>query len=429
MQALLSYDRSPPLGAPLRFFLTAPVFGILAGLLMLWSGESIFASRWSPSTLALTHLITAGFMLQVMLGAMIQIMPVVAGANMAKPNRLAGTVHASLTIGMLFLTAAFLSFSPHMFKIAALFFTVGVACFLVAAFHAFRGVPSTSTTVLGLKHALVGLGLTVAFGVGLAVALGWAFSVPLMQLADIHAGWGFAAWGAILLAAVAYVVVPMFQLTPAYPAWFDRRFSWAVLVIAVFWTLTVLAGFERLAVVLAFVLVLGCATFAVVTLKVQYHSKRPNFDVTQHYWRVAMASALAACGVWVAAQATAVVGDWPGWTQLFGVLLLAGGFMSVIVGMLYKIVPFLVWLHLQNLGLGIAQAPNMKKIIAEKSMRDQMRVQFVGLALLVLAVFWPEWFVYPAGLVLVSANVWLLRNMLAAVAVYRSHVLKIEAAG
>ena len=30
---------------------------------------------------------------------------------------------------------------------------------------------------------------------------------------------------------------------------------------------------------------------------------------------------------------------------VFGVLVLVGGFMAVIVGMLYKIVPFLVWLH------------------------------------------------------------------------------------
>ena len=85
MQALLSFDQSPPLDAPIRFFLTAPAFGILAGLLVLWSGWSgsaSFASRWTPHVLALTHLITAGFMLQVMLGAMIQIFPVVAGANM-----------------------------------------------------------------------------------------------------------------------------------------------------------------------------------------------------------------------------------------------------------------------------------------------------------------------------------------------------------
>ena len=80
MQALLSYDQSPPMAAPFRFFLTAPVFSALAGVLLLWEGPDMLASRWTPAVLALTHLITVGFMMQVMLGAMVQILPVDHGA-------------------------------------------------------------------------------------------------------------------------------------------------------------------------------------------------------------------------------------------------------------------------------------------------------------------------------------------------------------
>ena len=80
MQALLSFDQAPPISAPMRYFLTAPLFAILAGVLILVSGPDIFASRWTPAALALTHLITAGFMLQVMLGAMQQLLPVAVGA-------------------------------------------------------------------------------------------------------------------------------------------------------------------------------------------------------------------------------------------------------------------------------------------------------------------------------------------------------------
>ena len=43
MQALLSYDQSPPIAAPFRFFLTAPVFAILAGALLLWGGPDALA--------------------------------------------------------------------------------------------------------------------------------------------------------------------------------------------------------------------------------------------------------------------------------------------------------------------------------------------------------------------------------------------------
>jgi len=89
MQALLSFDQAPPFAAPFRFFLTAPLFALFAGMLLLWSGPELFASRWTPAALALTHLISAGFMLQVMFGAMIQILPVVAGANIAQPLLLA----------------------------------------------------------------------------------------------------------------------------------------------------------------------------------------------------------------------------------------------------------------------------------------------------------------------------------------------------
>ena len=81
MQAMLAFENAPPLTAPLRFFLTAPLFGLLAGLLIAVEGADIFASRWMPGALAATHLMTVGFMLQVMLGALIQILPVVAGAK------------------------------------------------------------------------------------------------------------------------------------------------------------------------------------------------------------------------------------------------------------------------------------------------------------------------------------------------------------
>ena len=54
MQALLSYDRSPPIAAPFRFFLTAPFFGVAAGVLLVVSGQNVFLSRWTPEALALT---------------------------------------------------------------------------------------------------------------------------------------------------------------------------------------------------------------------------------------------------------------------------------------------------------------------------------------------------------------------------------------
>jgi len=427
MQALLTFDQAPPFAAPFRFFVTAPVFAILAGLLLLWGGPELFASRWTPAALALTHLVTVGFMLQVMFGALVQILPVVAGANMARPLLVATVVHAAITLGALLLVGAFLSYEPLAFRLAVIFLGLGVALFVAAAAYALHGVPSTSPTIRALKFALVGLGVTVSLGLLLASSLGWSLDVPLLQLADIHLSWGFVAWGSALLAAVGFVVVPMFQLTPSYPDWFGRNFSVAALAVVLLWTLANLEGWDRASVLLGGAVVAAAAVFAAVTLNIQRRSKRAKFDATQHYWRVAMLSALAACALWLAARTLPLFEQWLGWPLLCGVLLLFGGFMSVMIGMLYKIVPFLIWMHLQHRGRGRLMAPNMKKVMAERQMDRQMAAHFAAFALLLLAVVWPAWFVYPAGLALIVANAWLLRNLLAASGVYRQHIAKIEA--
>ena len=71
-------------------------------------------------------------------------------------------------------------------------------------------------------------------------------------------------------------------------------------------------------------------------------------------------------------------------------------------------------------------APNMKKVIVERKMNGQMQAHFASCALLLLAVLWPKVFDYPAGVALVLANAWLLRNLLSAISIYRGHQLKIE---
>jgi uncharacterized membrane protein len=111
-----------------------------------------------------------------------------------------------------------------------------------------------------------------------------------------------------------------------------------------------------------------------------------------------MRCTLASCVLSLAANHLPVLAEEQEWPLLCGVLALFGGGLSVMIGMLYKIVPFLVWLHLQNLGGGRVLAPNMNKVIAARQIDRQMYAHFLALALLLAAAFWPGWFSYPAGL-------------------------------
>jgi hypothetical protein len=50
---------------------------------------------------------------------------------------------------------------------------------------------------------------------------------------------------------------------------------------------------------------------------------------------------------------------------------------------------------------------------------------FVAFGLLLLSLWEPTWFVYPAGVALIIANAWLLRNLLLAMKVYRDHLARL----
>ena len=426
MQALLSFDKAPPFAAPLRFFLTAPLFSLAAGLLLLFVGPDLLASRWTPGLLAATHLITVGFMLMVMLGALIQILPVVAGANLDNPLAVARWLHAGLSVGALLLAAGFLIGQAALLSTAALILVLGVAAFLVASGRALSGVPSTSPTIRGLKLALAGLAGAVGLGAWLALAVANGWPVALPSLVDLHVGWALGAWAGVLLAALACVLVPMFQLTPSYPARPSWWFPGVMFGLMAAWGLGVVLDAQaaiRLAQALSVAAGIG---FAILTLKLQAQRRRARRDVTYRYWQIGLASAVFALAMVLTATVWLPLADLPGWSLFAGILLLVGGFMSFIIGMLYKIVPFLAWMHLRNRGSARSPVPNMNKLLPEADMQRQMQAHAVALALLLAAVIQPGWLARPAGIALAVASGWLMVNLLGAVRRYRQHLEKLD---
>lgn len=427
MQAVLSFDQAPPFAAPFRFFVTAPFFALFAGILLVVVGPDALSSRWTPGALALTHLLAIGFLLQVMLGAMIQILPVVAGANLFRPLMIARVVHPLIVVGALALSAGFLGLAAVAMPLAMICLSAAVGVFLIAGAASLRGIPHTSPSIAGFKLATLGLLVTVGLGLVLAGGLQGYWGLPLIELTQVHANWAFGAWALALLSAVAYVVVPMFQITPPYPGWFSRRFGTWLLWAVVITSLAVIRFDDEVAATIQMSIFALAAAFCGMTLWLQSRSRRSRPDATQKFWRMAMICGLVACVGWALARMVPEIADWRGTPLLLGVLLLVGGFMSVIIGMLYKIIPFLIWLHLQNRGQSRVTAPNMKAVLAESRMLLHYRMHLGACVVLMAAAVWPDLLARLAGLAFAAAACCLLANVAAAAGVYRRHAALIDA--
>jgi hypothetical protein len=144
------------------------------------------------------------------------------------------------------------------------------------------------------------------------------------------------------------------------------------------------------------------ATYALASLDLQRRRRRKLTDPTLDYWRLAMASLLAACGLAVARQAwPETLGD--AWDVLIGLLFLLGFAASVVNGMLFKIVPFLAWFHLNaQVGMRNTGLASMRDFIADAATRRQFRLHLAALGLL-LPSPWVNGLALPGGLLLAGS--------------------------
>ncbi|MFS2025070.1 hypothetical protein [Massilia sp. CT11-137] len=364
MRRAVDTTRLPPPAVPLAFLLAAPWFGVAAGVVVAWHGAAVFASRWSAPALAAVHLVTLGFLTMTMAGSLLQMVPAVAGLPLRGTYRVAAWSCPLLGAGAALLAAAFLSGHVLLFALAG--------AVLVAAFGVLLAclLPSMWAVAAAALLACVVAGLLLA---------GWLAggpAVPVPPLVDTHAALGLAGWVVPLVMAVSFQVIPMFQATDPFPPLAARVLVPLVLLASAGWiagrwldspwrTVPALAGAALV------------TAYAGLAASLLLRRKRTRTAAGTPYWLLSLA----------ALAGTAWLFAWPGGASdaLVGVCFLAGCAMSAVNGMLYRIVPFLVWHHLRARLPPHVPVPKFAELIAPSRLRTQCRWHAAAVAVLLAA--------------------------------------------
>ncbi len=418
----LSLSQTPPLAIPLRFFLTAPLFVAAAAVIIGLSGPELFASRWSPAMLALTHLITLGFLGSCMLGAVQQLLPVLVGVPVAAARRVGLMLYLLWTSGALGMVAGMGMGWTTGLQGGALLLGLAVLLFVLVGARSLLKSASRHATVTAMAVALIALLATATVALYLLFRFGW--HVPLAHpLSQFHIGWGAVGWIGGLVIGVAYQVVPMFQITPEYPRWLRRGLVPGLGVLLVLWPLVINTPLNE---VIGGIVMAMLVVFALQTLRLQQRRRRRLADVTLDFWRLSMVSLILATLAWLANLYSSHVAL----ELAVGVLFLLGFAGSAVNGMLYKIVPFLIWLHLnmrlQQSGHRQVKVPNMKQVIPVRPARWQFRLHLTALLILLVGIGTGTVAVPPAiiGLAWLASSGLLWWNLLQALQVYRRVLLE-----
>jgi len=419
----LILSNTPSLRVPLQFFFTAILFGIYTGIIMLWKGSDAFTFRWSPAVLAVVHAMVLGFITMIMQGALLQIVSVVLGKQPLYVERLSQFIYLFSSIGVFSLVWGFLSNNSHVLLFSAILIGLSYFIFLSSIIFSIAGRKARSDIGLGITFSIFSLLLTWLIGIWLI--FGYTFdNIDLdRQLTTVHIAWSLLGWVSILIFTIAYEVVPMFQVTKNYPVILTRWLAIVQFVGLLLFSAHYFFAYTLLLNIGYLLMVICMGLFASSTLWLQYKRKKKQSDPTVWFWRIAMIFLLLSLMFWSMAQFLPELSEKSNYSLILGILVIFGFILSIINGMLYKIIPFLVWLHLSMLvnqcKVSRRLIPNIKKMISIRMAYIQFGLHLISILFMLFFEYFSILFT-AATLSFLASNILLLYNLGAVLKLYKN---------
>jgi hypothetical protein len=383
---------APSITLPLRF--------VVLGLIALFVGVAWLILRptmlttyhYNQFVIAETHLFVLGWILSVIMGAMYQLVPVALETKLYS-ERLAKWQFVFHVVGVVGMVWMFRKWDMKQVGHFGSVLTVGVGLFVYNLARTLRRVPKWNVTATAVASALACISLTVIAGLsiaaakcayeseeGLATAAGVSTVVGgLRSIARFvghfdqisamhaHAHLGGVGFFTMLLVGFSYKLIPMFTLSEVQS---KRRALCSVILLNIglaglFTTILLRSPWK-----LAFTLLI-VAALAVYGWELRAILRARNRRVLD--WGVK--TFLVAVALFAPLSVLAVVLSWPGLPlnaftgqleNLYGFTTFIGVVTLAIIGMLYKVIPFLVWFATYSRHIGSAQVPSLADLYSER---------------------------------------------------------------
>jgi len=435
-QGGLSLEQAPPISVVLRFFVTAAIFGTLLGLYLiaLFSGLIPYSEQHEhPVNLTIIHLLALGVMASFMLGALFQMLPVIAGVIIKTPSKKAMVAHILLVVGLLLQLLAFNSESVSLlYLFSAIVLGSGLLHASILMLKQIIKIKDHSSSSKGMLFALSSFSISILFGVYLLLTLGgYIDGTFFVEVKEAHYSFALFGWVTLLIISISFQVVEMFYITPKYPTIMSRYLVGTIFILLVVKTILLFTNLNSsiINILLATLFII----YAGITLHRLSKRKRPTSDATVWFWRLGMGLLmLSMLNYLIVLSAPIYLGIVENLsTSIFfdiSYISFIGFALSIVFAMIYKIVPFLVWFHLSN--QGYIEAPMMHEVIHPKKAKIHFKIHITMMLLLFFSFIFEFQFLTILAMILIMISFgWLLYLLIFAVRKYnytQKHTEKME---
>ncbi len=373
---------APAIKLPLAFMLTGLMALTTGAVWMVIRPSMLAAYHYNQYVIALTHLFVLGWICSIVMGAMYQLVPVALETKLYS-EKLARWQFAFHFVGFIGMVWMFRTWNMKQVGHFGSVLTVGVGLFVFNIARTLRRVPKWNVTATAVTAALCWISVTVLAGLSIAtgkcVAESFDGSEPssaglvigaLRPLAGLvsrfdalsamhaHAHLGGIGFFTMLIVGVSYKLIPMFTLSEVQS---QRRagLSVALLNLGLAGSFVTILLRSPWKLTFALVTIMALVIYGWELSAILRARKRRTLDWGIRYFLTAVAfliplSIMAVVLSWPGLQANPFLGQLE---NLYGFVGLMGVVTLAIIGMLYKIIPFLVWFGVYSKHIGRAQVP------------------------------------------------------------------------
>jgi len=375
----LSLDQAPPIRVVFNLFLIGSIFGMLSACVVLYFGVEILDPS-STGAVVMTHILSIGVMLFFMLGALFQMLPVIAGVTITSPTQKANWIQYIAIAGLLSLLLGFTVGGSWLFVLASIL--LGGVVLHTSTMMILRLIQLKNHTASsrGMLVALISLMLTAMMAIYMTATLaGLLDGYFYAAIKEAHYSYGLFGWIALLIISISFQTIEMFYVTPPYPQGMSRYLPSFILIIL---SVTTLFGFVKLSeawIMTDMLIALALIVYASLTLLRIAQRKRPLADATVWFWRFGMGSL-------IVSMLSLIVNSFLHIEVLSQVMMIlfVSFALSILFAMFYKIVPFLTWFHLNS--QGYFSAPMMHEIIHPKTAKKHLWIHIATIVSYLLSI-------------------------------------------
>ena len=374
--------RAPSVVLPLQFILTG-ILALLTGSVWLVQRPDLLSTyHYNPDVIALTHLFVLGWISSTIMGAMYQLVPVALETQLYS-EKLARWHFVLHVIGFIGMVAMFRIWNMKQVGRFGSLLAGGVGLFVYNLARTLVRIPRWSVVAAGIAASLCWLPMTVLTGLCVALAKIWPGLNPFLPLAAMHAhahlgGLGFFV---MLIVSVSYRLVPMFTLGELR-SMHRAAGSLVLLNAGLAGTVVMILASSPWKFLFACVVFVGLLLYLLEIAAIVRGRRRRVLDWGLKYFLTALAllalvSLLGLVLAWVRPPSN-LFG--PQFETAYGFLALIGVVTFAILGMLYKVVPFLVWYASYSRAIGRSKVPSLASLYSPT-------LQFAGYWLFVIGIF------------------------------------------